>query len=588
MKHSLLIFLAVGAFLVPAAFAGTPTISRFSLMAVDKKSPKTLISDLQKVAAIDLAKLPTRSLAVKVKANSSQEVMFSVSPTSETGKIPKDGVIRSWTPTSGSYELTAMPYNKGKLGVSKTIQLTFIDSSVTEPSPNDDPGEPPVVQPPAPPPPAPPPPPPVVSNPPPPVAPSGPLPVFAGAEGFGTLTPAGSGRHLSSAATTVFRVRSLADSGAGTLRECIDANKPRVCVFETSGRIALSNPLVIKAPYLTVAGQTAPSPGIMLTGASLRISTHDVLVQNLEIRVGDDLNGPSAAQRDGVTLNGTSGAPVYNVVLDHLSVSWAIDENLGIGANVSDVTISNSVIAEGLYNSIHPDGPHSKGILVGELAQQISIHHNLFAHNQDRNPRINPGASTEFISNVVYNWGGGNSGWNQACIADTSNTQNPVLLNFIGNYYKLGPDGRSAPPLYGSPVASGSRAYVLSNIGPNRLTDSGDEWKISSLPSANRSTAPVFPLSGIVPHAASDTFNYVLDNAGSRIGNPNEVDLRVKQEVRTGTGKLKDCISGCTSSAGGYPVRAAVIRNLTLPANPNGDDNNNGYTNLEDWLAGSF
>jgi pectate lyase len=578
MKFLLSVFAALLLFpnLESIAHAKPAQIAKFSLMRVDKNAAKVLVPDLKSGETFDLAVLPTKLIALKVKSSRAQTVSFTVegnsaidnSRVSLTGTLRRDGSI-PWSPAAGTYLITALPFNKGVVGEPKSIQLTLNDSSVSPGKSGNNPDD--GVTPPPP---------------PPPVKPSDPIPAFVGAEGFGTLTPGGSGRHLASPATTVFRVSSLADSGANTLRACVDATVPRVCIFETSGRITLKTPLVIKSPFITIAGQTAPAPGIMITDASLRVATHDVVIRHVEIRIGDDPSGPNPEQRDGVTVAGTSSARVYNVVLDHISVSWGIDENLGIGLYVSDITISNSIISEALYNSIHPKGPHSKGLLVGDLAQNISIHHNLLAHNQDRNPRIKPGTKTEFISNFVYNWGGGSSGWNEANIADTENTSIPSLLNFIGNHYKVGRDGRPAAPLYADPIATGSRAYVLSNIGPTRTSESQDEWKIASIPTSARAVTPAFPLSGVVPHSGIQTPDYVLSNAGARPKEANSIDIRVKLEAQNGTGTLKDCLIGCSKPAGDFPVKAVINRPLTPPANPNGDDNNNGYTNLEEWLDG--
>ena len=132
---------------------------------------------------------------------------------------------------------------------------------------------------------------------------------------------------------------------------------------------------------MTVAGQTAPSPGVVLTGAGLKISTHDIVVQHLAIRVGDALEGPKPGSRDGVTIDGSS-AEAFNIVLDHLSISWSIDENfITYGDNVRDVTLSNSIVSEGLYRSIHPEGPHSMGVLIGVGSHRFSFHNSIIAPN---------------------------------------------------------------------------------------------------------------------------------------------------------------------------------------------------------------
>lgn len=561
-------------FTTSALAQSEPKITSLNLVRADTGAK--LLTLAPRGAIINLANLPTRQLSVQAITSPGPSAIKMVAFTLNNAALPPDYSspyallgssgkrYKPWTPRPGVYTLTVVPYCRKtrRAGAPTTLELTVTDSrSVPTPSPVPLPTGTPV---------------PTAT----PVA--TPLAVFPGATGFGTTTVAGSGRNLTPPSTKVFRITSLADSGAGTLRACIYAAGPRTCIFETSGRIPLASELRVTNPYLTVAGQTAPSPGIMLTGASFRIAAHDVLLQHLQIRVGDDPRGPSATQRDGIAVIAPK-EPVYNVVLDHLSVSWAVDENLSTGyPNLNDVTISNSIISEGLYNSIHPDGPHSKGFLIGEQSKRISMHHNLFAHNQDRNPRLNPGATAEVISNFIYNWGG-TSGWNVANLADTAKTNNPVFLNFIGNYYKRGPSGPAVASIYASPIAPTSRIYVLSNIGPTRSSDLGNEWLITSLHEQYRSLNPVFPLSGVLPHSAAQTPDYVLRHAGSRPRDPNPVDLRIKSEVASGSGGLKDCISGCENSVGGFPVVAKNLRPLTLPANPNAL-HSTGYTKLERWL----
>jgi hypothetical protein len=222
-------------------------------------------------------------------------------------------------------------------------------------------------------------------------------------------------------------------------------------------------------------------------------------------------------------------------------------------------------------------------MLIGDGVKRVSVHHNLLANNYDRNPRAKPGTELEFISNVVYGWGGSSS-WNQANISDSDKTGIPSQLAFLGNYYKPGPSSPKGATVYGKPPASGSRVYVLSNLGPSRTSDSQSEWAISSLPASHRATTPPFPLSGIVPSSPLETYQQVLAHAGSRPRESNSVDRRIVSEVSSGTGTIKDCVVGCTRAAGGYPTMPSTQRTLELPQNPNGDDNSNGYTNLEEWL----
>src|SRR4029453_15317451 len=138
------------------------------------------------------------------------------------------------------------------------------------------------------------------------------LPVVPGAAGYGIDTPAGRGG-------TVYKVTNLNASGSGSLKACVDASGPRVCVFEVSGTIRITSDMMIRKNPLTIAGQTAPSPGIMIRGASLRIQASDILIQHVRIRVGDDANGPDPGNRDALKIEGTDVKPVRNIVIDHCS-----------------------------------------------------------------------------------------------------------------------------------------------------------------------------------------------------------------------------------------------------------------------------
>lgn len=410
------------------------------------------------------------------------------------------------------------------------------------------------------------------------------LPAFPGARGFGTQTVAGSGRHLTPPRTTVHRITSLADAGAGTLRACVEATGPRTCVFETSGHIQLSNELKVRNPYITIAGQTAPAPGIMISSAAIRIETNDVMIQHLEIRTGDG-PGSDPGTRDGISIGTSSSSrAAYNVVLDHLSLSWALDENLSTWYQTThNVTLSNLIVAEGLENSIHPEGAHSKGLMLGDFTTSISVHGSLLAHNFDRNGYWKPGTTGEFLGNVIYNWGG-RSGSNITNLTDHGRVGAPVLLNFVGNLYRPGADSPLLAPLNGRPADILTRVYVQDNLGPTRTADNQSEWLITNMPELNRALLPPVPWSGAPLRSAGEALDHVLNQAGTRPAERNDVDTRIISELVNSRGTIKDCVSGCARSAGGWPARTRNIRTLTLPSNIMGDDDGDGYTNLEDTL----
>lgn len=403
--------------------------------------------------------------------------------------------------------------------------------------------------------------------------------VFPGATGFGTRTVAGSGRHLVKPRTKIIKVTNLDDKGEGSLRECIDTEGARVCVFEVAGRMKLTKPLKVKNPYLTIAGQTAPSPGVLITGAGLSIATHDVLVQDLQILVGDAPEGPEPSERDGITIGGGEAG---NIVLDHLTIGWALDENVSItDAHVKDVTVSNCIIAEGLHKSIHPKGPHSKGVMIGDNADRISIHHSLIAHNQDRNPYLKPGVAVELVNNVVYNWGG-KSGSNVVNLSDYANKGYAIQLSFIGNNYIKGPDSSQETIIYGKEVPKGTRVYLRDNVAP--VEKSADEWRIATIP-FNLYGSKIPPLgSNVIPDDAITAYRMTLEKAGSRPKERSAFEKRIIQEVADRKGRLKDCVEGCDSPTGGWPSPTPSHRALEVPKNPFGDSDDDGYTNLEEWL----
>ena len=153
------------------------------------------------------------------------------------------------------------------------------------------------------------------------------LPAFPGAEGFGTQTPGGRSGQ-------VIQVTNLNDAGPGSLRAALEASEPRIVVFRVGGTILLQKPIEIKNPYLTLAGQSAPGDGIQLRGEGITIATHDVVIRNIRIRIGDE--GVPTNSRDALNISATfTNSDVYNVVIDHCSISWAIDENLSTWASTS-------------------------------------------------------------------------------------------------------------------------------------------------------------------------------------------------------------------------------------------------------------
>ena len=347
-------------------------------------------------------------------------------------------------------------------------------------------------------------------------------PAFQGAEGFGATAVGGSGGK-------VIEVRNLNDKGPGSLRDAVEAKGPRIVAFKVAGTIALDKPLQIAEPFLTIDGSSAPAGGIALKNhaVELRDGVHDVIIRYLRVRPG--LGG--GGEPDGVLLAGGVRGPVRNVIIDHCSVTWAVDENMDTWGGVEDCTIQWCLLAEGSTTG-HHKGNHSMGLLCGprDKTQRLSIHPCLFAHNNQRNPRFQ-GGLYEFVNNVVYNWGAIAGGLSQSPSA-----------NFIGNFYKWGPSSKRTA--FEIEMDGPAPLYLEGNVGPHRPDARTGEWAIARTkgkpadPSLRRDKPwPPAPIP-IAAQKAGDALESVLDGAGATLPRRDAVDRRIVEEVRAGTGAL--------------------------------------------------
>jgi len=210
----------------------------------------------------------------------------------------------------------------------------------------------------------------------------------------------------------VIRVTTLNSEGPGSLREAIETKGPRIVVFEVGGVIDLGKRgLEIREPYITIAGQTAPSPGITIIRGGFWTDTHDIVMQHIRVRPGDAGEPKKSGwSPDGLT---TSGGNAFNIIIDHCSFTWAVDENLSASGRRTEgpdstshrITFSNNIIAEALHNSSHEKGPHSMGSLIHDFCRDIAIVGNLYAHNDMRNPYFKAYSEGAIINNIIYNPG---------------------------------------------------------------------------------------------------------------------------------------------------------------------------------------
>ncbi len=389
-------------------------------------------------------------------------------------------------------------------------------------------------------------------------------------EGFGVDTRAGRGG-------TILRVTNLNDSGEGSLRAALELPEPRTVLFEVGGGITLSEAIVISQPFVTVAGETAPSPGITLNGAGIIINTHNVLLRHLRIRVGDKPEGPPPTARDGLSvLDGNPGTDTFNVVIDHCSIAWAVDEGMSNwGSRVSDITYSRCIIAENLSHSIHPEGEHSKGTLIGDHARRVAVVGNLYAHNMKRNPFIKGNVSALIANNVIYNPG------IAAIHFGDMERSGPSLGTVIGNVLIPGPDTARLLPLVRLQLDMNpqTRVYALNNDAGGRAM-MRSLWGYRGWQAVTTYDAAPVRVRPLTQRMPAETLEWVLGSAGARPRDRDTVDLRIVETVRLGTGQIIDHVT----EVGDFPVVEPAYRELSVPESPHQIEAN-GYTVLENWLA---
>jgi subtilisin-like proprotein convertase family protein len=383
------------------------------------------------------------------------------------------------------------------------------------------------------------------------------LPAFPGAEGSGGFAIGGRGGD-------VYHVINLNDDGPGSLRYGIETSSGnRTIVFDVSGTITLFSDLKINQPYITVAGQTAPGDGICLQGLLTSVEhTHDVQVRFLRCRPGD-LYAPYF-QDDSFHFYYAT-----NSIVDHVSASWSIDEVLSTTLS-TNVTIQWCMIAEPLNHSAHLQDSgapgyqeHGYGSLIRYGSGAVSYHHNLYADNWSRNPRLGDDIQLDFINNVVFNWGIF-CGYNE-----DDSAYNPDgysnFMNSIGNYFIAGGDLEADPGVAfqsNVPSAADTQIYQATNFidsNPYSLTLDGVDtgWSMFSgtyTPLPGPTPMPEIQVTNDEPALA---YEQVLDFAGASVAGTtvtgslatatsllrDPVDVDIVAGVRNKSGQIIDFIS---------------------------------------------
>ncbi len=361
------------------------------------------------------------------------------------------------------------------------------------------------------------------------------IPAFPGAEGGGKFSFGGRGGR-------VIVVTNLNDDGPGSLRWACEQGGARIVVFNVAGIIRLKTPLMIRAPYITIQGQTAPGDGVCVAGESVWLNTHDVVIRYMRFRRGETWVG----RRD----DAIGGNPIGNIMIDHVSASWGLDENMSMYRHMYNdstgktedkfptvnITIQNSIFAEALdtWN-------HSFGSTLG--GENCTFMRNLWANNAGRNPSVGWNGVFNFVNNVVFNW----------VHRSIDGGDYRAQFNIINNYFKPGPatpkndvghrilkpeSGRSKLKyqVYG-------RAYVAGNVVEGYPAITKDNWnggvQLEDNQNINTYIANVkwpkpLPMPQITILPAATAKEYVLANAGATLPRRDAVDARIVKQVQTG------------------------------------------------------
>ena len=352
---------------------------------------------------------------------------------------------------------------------------------------------------------------------------------FPGAEGWGAVTTGGrNGR--------VIKVTNLNTSGPGSLSEACAAKGPRIVVFEVSG--VINGDVLIKEPYITIAGQTAPGAGITIEGklGSFDYGVHDIIVRHIRIRRPRDMgSGGDAIQMGGL---GPKKTGTYNIILDHLSLCWGNDEVIDL-YHAHDVTIQWCTIEES-DDKGHGKGAHNFAIIsAAENNGAVTVHHNLFAHHYRRVPCMAPyreNAADDFCNNLIYNCRGGYTDDGHG-----SNARSPVNLH--RNYYRRGP--QTLERMYPYALSVEMDYYVKDNFfedwgyqdhpkywkSPN---ESGGVPRWIQYNNNGREINEPAPVPPVVMQDAKEIYDIVLAKAGC--WPRDRVTIRTIDEVKNKTG----------------------------------------------------
>lgn len=401
-----------------------------------------------------------------------------------------------------------------------------------------------------------------------PAASDAPLAAFPGALGWAAQTPGGRGGRI-------IRVTNLDAAGPGSLREAIEADGPRIIVFEVGGVIDLGRrTLKLQNPFVTIAGQTAPSPGITVIRGGMDITTHDVVVQHIRIRPGSaEQTWMSGWDEDGIS---TIGA--YNVIIDHCSLTWATDENLSASGprftgstpaewrqgTSHNITFSNNLNGESLAYSTHSKGEHSKGSLIHDNVTGLLIVGNLYAHNYERSPLFKGGVHGVIVNNLIYNPGPRAIHYNLAPEEWGTVPFEIGKMTVIGNVLRAGPSTPTEHLAFMMIGGAGDVEYYgRDNIAVDQVGEPlrmFGRYTTSNARIIQTRRPPVW-WEGLTPMPAVDVQRAVLSQVGARPWDRDMRDVLLIAEVAEGRGEIIDH----EREVGGYPAVVEATRKAFNP-----------------------
>lgn len=388
---------------------------------------------------------------------------------------------------------------------------------------------------------------------------------FPDAVGWAKDTQGGKGGQI-------IRVTNLNADGPGSFKAAVETKGPRIIVFEVGGVIDLGRTTMdIKEPFLTIAGQTAPSPGITIIRGGIDVRTHDVIVRHMRVRTGVD----GQAKRSGWEADAFSTVAAYNVIVDHNTFSWAIDENMSASGprftgktpdewrkgTSRRITFSYNLASEGLADASHPKGEHSKGSILHDNASDVLFYRNIWAHNLERSPLLKGGARAAMINNLIYNPGKRAVHYNLMALEWGNHAYQNGQLSAVGNVMRGGPSTDDGLPFLMLGGDGDLEYYGKDNLAVDEM---GKPLPMFGRYGETRAKLimakkPVSWPSGVAVMPTRDVETHVLGNAGARPWDRDGDDIRVLFFIAEGRGAIIDDEKEVSAYPVQTPTSAAFV-----------------------------